>query len=76
MLLDDVYKRAQYRARRTPSVLLRRTEREIVARARLSHPGDIDLARLAAARYELQRRERPRSESRSRPRWRFWRFAP
>jgi hypothetical protein len=78
MRLEEMYRQAQSRARRTPSARLRRIEREIVAKARLAHPGDRDLARLAAARNELRQRDQSRSGSRWRVawRWRFWRFAP
>jgi len=76
MRLDEMYRQAQARARRTPTARLRRIEREIVAKARLAHPGDRDLARLAAARSELRQRDQARSWWRIGWRWRFWRFAP
>jgi hypothetical protein len=53
---DEVYRFARARARRTPTVLLRRRERRAVARAKAFRPNAGDLAELAAARVELSLR--------------------
>ena len=56
--VDDLmtYARARAKARRTASFRLRRQERRLTARARLRPLDNDELARLAAARTELQAR--------------------
>jgi hypothetical protein len=50
---DEVYRQARTRARRTPTVLLRRAERRVVDQGRTRRPEAAELAELAAARAEL-----------------------
>jgi hypothetical protein len=55
---NDLYRRARSRARRTPSFLLRRRARRLVARAAAHRPHTDELAELAAVRTELVARSR------------------
>jgi hypothetical protein len=71
MSMDEFYPWARTRARRTPTLFLRRLERRIIARSRIIPLDDRNLARLGATRRELRRREQSRPS-----RWRLWRFAP
>jgi hypothetical protein len=56
---EELYRRARTRARRTPSVLLRRQERRVVSRGREHRPPQRDLLQLAAVRAELRVRRQP-----------------
>jgi hypothetical protein len=49
----EVYEQARAKARRTPTFLLRRRQRRVMARVRQRWPDAADLAELAAARVEL-----------------------
>jgi hypothetical protein len=57
MANDELYRRARAKARRRPSVVLRRQERRVVAQAKARRPLESELAQLAAVRSELRRRE-------------------
>jgi hypothetical protein len=51
---DEVYRVARSRARRTPTIWLRRKERQILAANRRQAPSPGELAQLTALRIELR----------------------
>jgi hypothetical protein len=57
MAADELYRRARAKARRRPSMVLRRQERQVVALAKARRPLESELAQLAAVRAELRLRE-------------------
>jgi hypothetical protein len=64
----ELYRLARAKARRTLTFRLRRQERRIVARARITRPSRVELIRLGAVRSELQVRSTgPGASGRSMP---------